>query len=84
MFGFHISEENRGRIFTCDSLLKRNENVPFLKFIYLFIIYFCFVAACRLSLSCGEQELLIVAVRGPLTMVASLVLEHGLQACGLQ
>ena len=28
--------------------------------------------------SCGERELLFVAVHGLLTMVASLVVEHGL------
>ena len=31
MFGFHISEKNLDHISACDSLLKRNENVPFLK-----------------------------------------------------
>ena len=32
MFGFHISEKNLlDCISTCDSLLKRNENIPFLK-----------------------------------------------------
>ena len=34
--------------------------------------------------SCGERELPFVAVHGLLTVVASLVAEHGLQACGLQ
>ena len=53
---------------------------------YLFINFFffnfwlrwVFVAARRLSSSCGEQGLLFVAVRGLLTVVASLVAEHGL------
>ena len=40
---------------------------------------------CTQALSgCGEQELLFVAVLGLLTAVASLVVEHGLQAHGLQ
>ena len=34
--------------------------------------------------SCGERRLLFVAVRGLLIAVASLVVEHGLQVCGLQ
>ena len=34
--------------------------------------------------SCGEWGLLFVAVRGLLIAAASLVAEHGLQACGLQ
>ena len=34
--------------------------------------------------SCGELGLLFVAVCGLLTAVSSLVVEHGLQACGLQ
>jgi len=34
--------------------------------------------------SCGEQGLLLVAVRRCLIAVASLVAEHGLEACRLQ
>ena len=34
--------------------------------------------------SCGKRILLFIAVRGPLTAVASLAAEHGLQAHGLQ
>ena len=34
--------------------------------------------------SCSEWGLLFVAVRGLLTVVASLVVEHGLYANGLQ
>ena len=36
MFGFHVSYAEKSLldcIFTCDSLLRRNENVPFLKLI---------------------------------------------------
>ena len=42
-----------------------------------------FIAARRLSLVV-QQGLLFVEVRGPLTVVASLVAEHRLLACGLQ
>ena len=59
----------------------------FKKFIYLFIylwLSWVFVAAHGLFSSCGEWGLLLVAVRGLLIAVASLVAEHRLQACGLQ
>ena len=55
----------------------------FNKFIY-FIYLFLFLAALGLRCcvrafsSCGEQGLLLVAVRGLLIAVASLVAEHGL------
>ena len=55
----------------------------FFKKIYLFILYL-FLAALGLCCctwafsSCGEWELLFVAVRGLLTAVASLVAEHWL------
>ena len=57
--------------------------IRFFLFIYLFIIYL-FMAAlglrcCTLGLfsSCSKRGLLVVAVRGLLIMVASLVAEHG-------
>ena len=63
-------------------------------FIYLYIyIYFwlcwVFVSARGLSLSCGKRGPLFIAVRGPLTIAASLVAEHRLQtrrlsSCGLR
>ena len=49
-------------------------------FIYLFILAvlgLCFCA--RAFSSCGEQGPLFIAVRGPLTVAASLVAEHRLQ-----
>ena len=49
----------------------------FNKFIY-FWLHWVFVAARGLSLSCGEQGLLFVAVHGLLIAVASLVGERGL------
>ena len=38
----------------------------------------------RVFSSCSERGLLLLAVRGLLIVVASLVVEHGLQARGLQ
>ena len=52
-------------------------------FIYLFLAVLGRCCAWAFS-SCGEQGPLFVAVRGLLIVVASLVAEHGLQACGLQ
>ena len=46
-------------------------------FIYLWL-HWVFIAARRLFSSCGERELLFIAVRGLLIAVASLVAEHGL------
>ena len=51
-------------------------------FIYVFNLFiwlhWVFIAAHRLFSSCGERGLLFVVVRGLLTAVASLVVEHGL------
>ena len=60
----------------------------FLNFIYLFI-YILFLAVLGLRFcarafsSCGKQGPLFIAVRGPLTIAASLVAEHRLQTCRL-
>ena len=51
------------------------------KFIYFIYFYFwlCWVfLAARAFSSCGERGLLLVAARGFLIAVASLVAEHGL------
>ena len=56
----------------------------FIYFIYLFLAALGFGCCTRAFSSCGEWGLLFVAVRGLLTVVASLVAEHGLQARGLQ
>ena len=42
-------------------------------------LHFCVRAFC----SCGKQGPLFIAVRGPLTIAASIVLEHRLQMCRL-
>ena len=57
-----------------------------LSFILFYYYFFKFIFGCVGSLllrtgflsSCGERGLLFVAVRGLLTALASLVVEHGL------
>ena len=52
----------------------------------LFYLWLClvFIATHRLFSGCSERGLLFVAVHGLLTVVASLVVEYGLQVRGLQ
>ena len=57
-------------------------------FIYLFMAVLGFRFCARASSSCGKWGPLFIAVRGPLTIAASLVAEHRLQthrlsSCGL-
>ena len=65
-----------------------NSYLFFNKFIYYFIYLFLAVlglrCCVRASSSCGERELLFIAVRGVLIAVASLVVEHRLYARRLQ
>ena len=56
----------------------------FFFFFSLFLAALGLRCCARAFSSCGKQGLLFVAVRGLLIAVASLVVEHGLQACGLQ
>ena len=55
----------------------------FLKKFYLFIYLFLAVLGLRFCArafsSCGKRGPLFIAVRGPLTVAASLVAEHSLQ-----
>ena len=51
----------------------------FLKFIYLFLAVLGLRFCVRAFSSCGERGPLFIVVRGPLTVVASLVAEHRLQ-----
>ena len=55
----------------------------FFKLIYLFIYLFLAALGLRFCVrsfsSCGKRGPLFIAVRGPLTIVASLVAEHRLQ-----
>ena len=53
----------------------------FYKFIYFMYLFLAVLGLCcctRAFSSCGERGLLFIAVRGLLTAVASLVVEHGL------
>ena len=47
--------------------------------IYLFLAVLGLRFCARAFSSCGERGLLFIAVRGPLTVAASLVAEHGLR-----
>ena len=52
----------------------------FYLFIYLFFMAVLVLRLCaRASSSCGKRGPLFIAVRGPLTIAASLVAEHRLQ-----
>ena len=68
-------------LWLCPSALS-NGNF-FFKFIYLFIHSFMAVLGLRFCAralsSCGKRGPLFIAVRGPLTITASLVAEHRLQ-----
>ena len=48
-------------------------------FIYLFLVVLGLRFCVRAFSSCGKWEPLFIAVRGPLTITASLVAEHRLQ-----
>ena len=51
----------------------------FNSFIYLFLAVLGLRFCARAFSSCGKRAPLFIAVRGPLTIVASLVAEHRLQ-----
>ena len=51
----------------------------FLKLIYLFLAVLGLRFCARAFSSCGKRGPLFIAVRGPLTIAASLVAEHRLQ-----
>ena len=53
-------------------------------FISLFLAVLGLCCCVQAFSSCGEQGLLFIAARGLLIAVASLVVEHRLQACRLQ
>ena len=52
-------------------------------FIYLFLAVLGHRFCAWAFSSCGEWGPLFIAVRGPLTVAASLVVEHQLQTCRL-
>ena len=59
--------------------LKRNFFFLINLFIYLFLAVLDLRLCARAFCSCGERGPLFIAVRGPLTIVVSLVAEHRLQ-----
>ena len=64
---------------------NRKAETPFFKptlkllFIYLFLAVLGLPFCARAFSICGKRRPLLIAVRGPLTIVASLVAEHRLQ-----
>ena len=86
----HICQMNKPSYwYVCQlKAYSQGYNFSFFKNLFiLFIFIFGCVGSChcvRAFSSCGEQGLLLVAVRGLLIVVASLVAEHRLQARGLQ
>ena len=63
----------------CVSLLLEYK---FYLFIYLFILFMAVLGlhfCARAFSSCGERGPLFIVMRGPLTVAASLVVEHRLQ-----
>ena len=56
-----------------------NKRLFFLKFIYLFMAVLGLRFCARAFSSCSKRGPLFIAVRGPLTIAASLVAEHRLQ-----
>ena len=54
----------------------------FLKFIYLFLAVLGLRFCARAFSSCGKRGPLFIAVRGPLTIAASLVAEQGSTRAG--
>ena len=63
---------------------KPNLNIKTQIFIYLFLAALGLCCCVRAFSSCGKRGLLFVAVLTLLIVVPSLVVEHGLQAHGLQ
>ena len=84
---FLISSHNNPMCVFCSvgsfPFFFKNKFIYFYLFIY-FWLHWVFVAARGLSLVAVSGGLLFILVRRLLTAVASLVAEHGLQACGLQ
>ena len=60
------------------SVIPQLKKIFLNKFIYLFLAALGLCCCMPTFSSCGERGLLFVAVRGLLTVVASLVAEHGL------
>ena len=68
------------------SLHAKNPTIYFcnsLFYLFLFLALLGLRFCVRAFSSCGKRGPLFIAVRGPLTIVASLVAEHRLQPCRL-
>ena len=84
MFHLHIVQEISGYFLILEIHISHFSSCDFfffflILFIYLFMAVLGLRFCVRAFSSCGEQGPLFVAVRGPLTIVASPVAEHRLQ-----
>ena len=84
MINILVSERKVPRFYLEMELLGyKGCEFSFLFFFYYFIYLFLAVLGLRFCLrgfsSCGKRGPLFIAVRGPLTVAASLVAEHRLQ-----
>ena len=83
-YRFALSNSKNLRVLLCHSICWPLDTCGFLNFFFL-IYLFLFLAVLDLRLctrafsSCSERRPLLIAMRGPLTVVASLVAEHRLQ-----
>ena len=75
---------SRGTTVCSHHYLKHLQEFFFLKkFIYLLLAVLGLRFCVRAFSSCGKRGPLLIVVRGPLTIAASLVVEHRLQTCRL-
>ena len=72
----------------CSQNLPPHEDYPLIPFFFLILFIYLFIAVLGLCFcarafsSCGKWGPLLIAVRGPLTIPASLVVERRLRNCG--
>ena len=80
---FALLKELRSPVALSRGTISQSQKENFFFFINLFIYLFLAVLGLRFCASafssCGKRGPLFIAVRGPLTIVASLVAEHRLQ-----
>ena len=79
----HFKDVRLEKLFKARSVCHSLSSFLFFNYIYLFIYLSMAVLGLRFCArafsSCGERGPLFIAVRGPLTIAASLVAEHRLQ-----
>ena len=80
----HPFEHSTSVCILCSTLTFSSPRSSFFKNFFLFLTALGLRCCTRAFSSCGERGLLFVAARGLFTVVASLVMEHGLQARRLQ